>query len=958
MKKLWLVKDIKGRVLGPYSEEEIISYIQQKRFTGEEHYCSYPSGRWNPLSVHAGFYEQILKSLSETPESHSLDTTKSNSFTEDKTPLEATVILPKPKQKKKKKKKQVKIKVSPWGDSEEEDEDEFIDMEDEQQQLFQTLKKALVLPLFIGGALALAFFTFFYSKPQEGMKQVRLLGIQKKRPPWSQAELDKKFKQILFYYTKDEISFYLKTQAQAVQILEADPHNLQAYVRLCLSYLELWPFAHQDTQDKKVLLKTLDEVNKRDKGGVYAGICNSINAFVKNEHEQALMIIDSSIHVLPSKSPIFFYYVKAKILKELNRKDEARNYLQTLHNVFPQWIAPYILDAQMHYDSGQYSLAMRKYQQALSVYPAHHEAGLMLGVLEYRHLKNIPKSQNRLTRILTQLSEIVSPSVLLESYKVLMDISIKQQDEKQALAYAKKAYALDSSDNELAVKITQWGGRSHLKPTTDSGRQLIYQGDLLVSRGDCQKAQEHYKKAYSLKPQKNALAATKMARCLWKQGFTSQAIQWLKKSISADPKLVESYFLLVDYLSSLYDFEGAQKILESVHRRNPSKYELYKNYALLAFRKKQYKVAVTYAEQSLKFYISDVEVYVLLSKAYRTLGEYNKAYVNAQKAIQEDINSTPAQIAYALALGSGYGFHRGEQYLQKMQKTFPSALDYPQALGEYYFEEGKHKQAIETFQSLLQQNSEFQKAHLYMGRAYQALAAENESKEFYEQAIKGLLKASLLDTSNPEPLFYLGQLYLEINYYKDAIKYFGKVLRINPNYPLIHYYMGRSYFLQGDSDDLDKALKEARVEIEKNPNLSLAYALAGDVYKRKAISPSSGDGRESVGYIQRSNYELCTKEYQKAIKLQPHLEYYIQLIICYRGSGDFDSAIQIANQVKNDEGTSGYPEIYYQLGQIYEIKKDYELAKKNYKEYFTLNPRAPNRQRIEKRLEGYNAKTK
>ena len=59
MDKLWLVKDKKGRIFGPYTEQEVCFHIDQGEFTGEELFSSYPTGRWEPLSTHPVFYEKI-----------------------------------------------------------------------------------------------------------------------------------------------------------------------------------------------------------------------------------------------------------------------------------------------------------------------------------------------------------------------------------------------------------------------------------------------------------------------------------------------------------------------------------------------------------------------------------------------------------------------------------------------------------------------------------------------------------------------------------------------------------------------------------------------------------------------------------------------------------------------------------------------------------------------------------
>ena len=80
---------------------------------------------------------------------------------------------------------------------------------------------------------------------------------------------------------------------------------------------------------------------------------------------------------------------------------------------------------------------------------------------------------------------------------------------------------------------------------------------------------------------------------------------------------------------------------------------------------------------------------------------------------------------------------------------------------------------------------------------------------------------------------------------------------------------------------------------------------------------------------------------------------HVKLIGCYRGSGDLDAAIQIADQVIASPAANMQPEIYRQLGAIYEAKSDYGSAKDYYKIYFSLMPNAEDRAEIERRIKSY-----
>ena len=965
MDKLWLVKNKKGRIYGPYSEQEICFYIEEGEFKGEELFSPYPAGKWKPLSAHPVFYEKVLEQYNKNTRSHKKSKkpeTHSNLHNNTKDPddyLEPTrIVAPRDETREEtplKDKSKVKIKLSKDFKEDvfyEERGEDIIDMQDSHKSLSLKLKSSLKLPL-LALVAVLLLFAFVFLKPEDGQKTektIRLLPLNGRQLN-TLTDKDKAviLKQGLAFYHTGTLSNYLKAQNRFVRVLQGSPKssNQEAYLYLCLVYLELWPFSHQDNKDKEALKKVLHLTSKEDKGGIYSGLCQGVDSLINKKPSQTLLIVQSSLHILKNQNQVFFYYLKAKALQQLNKISEAENYLQTIFKLRPQWVEPYMLSAQMFYQNQQYDLAGKLYQKVLSLYPKHISANLSLGILEYKYFKKINNSEKRLRPLLANLKDLIEPDILLEAYIVLANIYLQQNNKKAVLQYSNKAYALDPEHPDVVLLKSKLGDKANFKNIQVKARGLIYKGDMLVSQGDCARAKNYFEKAYKVGESLNALAAYKTAKCYWQSGASGQAIRWLKRSISADSKMQSAYFLLSDYLSTLYDFDSAREVLNAVKKNNPSSYDLFKAYALLSLRQNQYQATVAYAERALKFYSFDIDLYVLLSKAYLALGKSNKSFFYAEKAVKENVNSVPAQISYALALGLAYGSHKAENYLKKMIGHFPLIEDYPQALGEYYFNKGMYDQALEIFLNLIAKNPKFKPSYVYLGRIYSHLALKSgsSSQEKYQQALKYLLEASLLDISDPEPVFYIGQTHFEHKQYQLAENEFEKILRINSNYPLIHYYIGLVNFYQQGKDNLDKALKVAKVQMAKSPNHYLPYKLAGDIYRLKAQGVFE-DPQEK-----RTISELCAKEYQKALKyIKNNIEISIGLIGCYKGAGNLDSALQLALQFVEEEGMSGYPELYKELGSIYEAKELYEQARAKYVDYFRLKPNAKERSAIESRI--------
>lgn len=947
MSKLWLVKDSKSRISGPYDEEEILQYIEDGKFNGEELIASYPSGQWKPLTVYAAFYNKFLNSLNNS------SSKEDDAYLSEEKPkkfIDPTVIIPqKPNLKDSKKPERKKIKIK-FQDSDKEatETEEMIEMEDFHEGFMNRLKQAIRLPILVLSALIGFFLLYEMSQDpsSDSEYRVRLLGPEKKAPPLSAEALQQKKRKAISYYFKGDLSNYIKSQSHLAQILESYPDFLEGYKYLCLIYLELWPFARQDTQDYNVLQSVMGKLGALDKGGAYSGLCNGIQEFLKSNYKKVTEIADSfsKAEGLDQMIP-YFYYLKAKALKKLKRANDTLFFTRGATLLQPQWTAPYFLSGEAYYEKAEFPPAIQSFQKTLSIFPEHKEAGLLLGITEYKYLKQTEKPKKRLSYFLSKGSGFVNTEILKEAYMTLAKISQQQRDKSEALKNAMKAYTFDPANEEINAFITRLGGK---KPGEEDikTRQLIYKGDLLADQGNCPKAQTFYKKAFEIDKGKNALAAVRMGQCFWKSGISGQAVQWLKKAISADPKRVETYFLLADYYSAIYAFEDAKDILSAAAKQAPNSYEVFKGYALVSFRQQDYKSVIYYGKQALSLYSADIDVDLILSKAYRALGRHNKEFKYAEKAVKTNVNSTEAQINFGWAKSSAYGFFRGELHFTHLIRKFPLTVEYRQALGEYYFESERPDKAQNAFEILLSHEPDFKPAYIYLGRIHAHKGVIQQNEEELDRADKYFLKASLLDPSDPEPLFRLGLISMERKRYSDAETQFERVLGINSRYPLIHYYIGKVNFLEGGEENLERALKSSKTESKKNPNLSMAYILTGDIYKKKAKQAKNS-------FHRRTFYELCVKEYQKALRLrEKDVDLYVQLINCYRGAGELDSALQLANQVIETHGISGYPELYRQLGLIYELKGDIPNARTAYKHYFVLLPGAPDKARIEQRLNG------
>ena len=955
--KLWLLKHKNGRIQGPLSADEIIHLINNKTVYGEETIAVYPGGRWKPISIEPQFYEPLLEILSRFDETSAENTrytssssSQGPSFGVDQSVSSKTVVadigeIKNFNKKRRKKRKDSSIRLK--GKVKKKSKKTVVYYEQKEQPVLNVqleegggspVRRNKKWMLLIAVCIVCLFLFLMDGKDQKQKKEY----IELKSPRVNQVSLPLEqtellIKKGLVHYLYSTAHSYEKAQALLVQALEGNIKNTYTMAMLCLVYLELWPFTKQDSKSLKAVSTLIQRVSVLNKGGVRSGLCHSVNLLIKGKYEDAKTMVESSLDGLSgavqdrkSQNMIpFFYYLKALVLYYLSDYTTMMSYIDTIRKMLPNWIAPYMLLADVLIKQNKVSEALSTYMKVINLNPKHKEAKIKLSLIEYKYFNKVEKAENAL-KLALAYHEIVSNHTISDAYFGLAEISLKKGYTAEALQYARQAYSYNPANKASRNLVVQMGGVKKLKETRVRSSQLVYEGDQLMRKNKFRSAIGYYEEAFAVDDEKNALAAVKAAKAYWALSFSDQAIDWLKKAINTDSKMMNAYVLMTEYYAELYDFYNADKILQIAFRKVPRSYELYRGRAYLSLKKKDYNKAIQYAKRALGMYEADVESYVILSRAYGKVGNNNESLASATRGLEVDPNATKTQVAYARALGNVYGVDTGVNYFQKLVKNYPLVIEYRMELVKYLFEDERYSRAKKVLVKIIDIEPKYNEAYFYMGRI---LMFEGNMKGAYE----AFLKAAILNPSDPQPTFYIGQLRLKEKKLSIAKKQFEKVLALNSLYPKAHYYLGRISFLKGGNKGYEEAISQARLESRSNPRLVLPYLLAGESY-------------EKLG-----QFLNCAIEYQKAVELNPeNMSFYVKIARCYRKSGHLDLATKILKKASGEKSSSGIisgdPQLYKELGMIYEMRGAYQEASGSYCNYLNLMPRAPDRRDIENRM--------
>ncbi len=948
----WLIRNKSGEIEGPLTTVEVVRRIRSGIYYGEEYVSRYPEGRWHPISYDENFFNILLEALEQELFE------KPVSSKEERTQVTQRIENIKKEHEQKEEEEDdfdiTKVVEKPLGQAVFEDVDGktpvIIEMEKESSRMGRAVVDEKVAPktrssqhkprrrvrstrrdqrsrlqvvLFVSVLMVIGAVYLFLQPQAGGAKKIHLLEPNFSGP----ANGDKRLIQqgmarAIQAFRKDSYDNYLVAQDALVEVVQKS-RSPDAFGFLCMTYRELWPFSHQDSRDFRTLEKVLRQIQKINPKNPSANICLVVSHWVKGEYDDALRIMDSQL----SQSPglIFFNHMTGDIYAAREDYRSASYYfskVRELWNPPPVWSKSILQEARMYRKRGIHSTAIKLYRRLLTSNPQHAVARIELGIIEFDPFQNIAKAKDYIGGGIAS-QQYVPKMIESEAYLTLAKISILQGNNQQGLKYAQKAFSIDSSNDEAQKLIVNMGGIKALNAISIDNVNMVYLGEQYMKMNNHTAAQAEFRAAFEANP-KNGFAALRAGEALWKLGQSSEAIQWVKRSIDADPQFIRSYLILADFQSQRFDYINAIETLKGALRVNPRHHGIFRGFALIEFRRRNYAGAVRFAEKALDLYDTDIESLVILAKALNEQGESEEAFKYLQRALELDNSNDEVQITFAQILAALQGTDAGIDHLDSLISKY-GKLVYMRAIGELLTKEERNEEAIQYYYDALEKNPKDKKILMSLAKLYQGQKNFDEARDMF-------LDAAILDPTDAEPIFLIGQLYLDSGKYRKALVQFEKVIKVNPNYPFAHYYAGQAHLKLKNNDE---ALAMANQERLMNPDIPESYMLAGDAYFNK------------------KQYPLCTEEYQKVLsKGLTTADVYIKLARCYRLAGAFDSAFTMLDEAKAKE--SGNPNIYKELGALYHEKGSFIKAIKGYERYLQLRPNADDKKKIEALIKSAN----
>jgi len=422
--------------------------------------------------------------------------------------------------------------------------------------------------------------------------------------------------------------------------------------------------------------------------------------------------------------------------------------------------------------------------------------------------------------------------------------------------YPMLAHALDSQskyDELLALDINGFSPEAQADILATQGKALIAQNKL-------GKAEDKIDQALSLQAD-SASALTEQARLITAKGAPSaQARDLLTKLLKTHKKYAPAWSLLgqierrdqkreqseaalskaIEFRTNntgdllqrallrieLENYQGAQADINLLKKKIPNYYELQYAQGLIHFNKKQYPLAQTAFEASLKANEQFLPTLFFLGATYYNLEQLEQANTFISRFVSANPNYTPGRKLFAQIQLQYGNFAEVEKLMLPVIRSNPEDVVAMNLLAVAYIKQNQAAKGVLLLERIVSLQPDSAKAHLTLGSG---LLAKGDKQKGLEQ-IKMALK---LDANTPKADETLIRYYLSNKNFKKAFKAAEAFQKKKPTAAQPYNLLGFVHLAKGET----KAAKNAFVKAQEkmpyniiaNNNLA-ALAIADENY--------------------------------------------------------------------------------------------------------------------------------
>lgn len=591
---------------------------------------------------------------------------------------------------------------------------------------------------------------------------------------------------------------------------------------------------------------------------------------------------------------------------------------------------------------GYYDEADRILEGAIDRNPSDIRAR-SLRVISLAKQNKLDPAQDDLTYLFGKYPDNFSANIVVKT-------TVKSKSKKKKNAKVKSAPRVDYTSVLASISNLHYAqGIVDYQRTTSSN--MVYRGNSQKLLND---ALGEFLKAISL-DKNNARAYNAAGVISIRLGKDKDAIDYFNKAITVD----KTYSLAIDNLGTI-DFsngkldDAEKKFKESLKYNTQNTTAMY-HLAQIAIQKQDYATALKYLNDALYINSDSPAIYNLMGKAY--LAQGNEAA--AINAFRQSVVAKPEFTLSYLDLANIYARRGDCEFAIEQLKTAisidPDYYDAKMKLADLSLESGKYKQAIDVYSELVGVDgyNDFALkglANAYYGQAQicSSKASIGSSKELYK-ALDYINKA--LSATPYDLELHLAKLKLSklTNQPEQSKIELNKIVQSTSTGLTSSIVKGEAYITMNDYQNAQKAFDSA-IPFSTNPDedtylseillYNKQYDSANKVLQKiLKYDPNNQEALNNIDYIQK-----CKK----------YADNYFNSAKYFMKNGNQASAIEYFNRTLNVTPNNAQAHLY--MAQIYEKKKDYDNALKNYKAFLNIQPNSPDTKTVKRKIKQFESK--
>ncbi|MBV1881380.1 MAG: tetratricopeptide repeat protein [Pseudomonadales bacterium] len=434
------------------------------------------------------------------------------------------------------------------------------------------------------------------------------------------------------------------------------------------------------------------------------------------------------------------------------KTDDALRYSETLSNSAQGKLQSSFKDAVSAFQTGDFSIAEKVFQEILEQAPAHGVTGTALGIISYSQ-GDFAEAESYLTQVLAGGDKVPD-----QAYKLLAVTRLKLDLAEECLDIISNGLKALGEDPDL-YSIQ---GLAHLK------------------LGNLDESRKSLNKALTIKPG-HLPAQITMANLHITEKNYDDALQIYNKTLEKNPNSMVALKGVMDATTAQGKPENGIKILKKLKKKHPESINPTLILSASHLKNREYDDAIQYAQQASKLKPDNQKINHLLATTYYLKStsliaekDVPGALKFVRKAHKKSPNSIPILLANIKLEMQSNNKALGEKIAQKFIQNNPENHQGFEILGDIQIRQSRFIEAVENLEKAwaISQN------HLLGMKLFRAKNALRQD----DDSLKHLQQWATNSDDDPERQFTLAMAYQESQQPAKAIEQYEAVLQRKPDH--------------------------------------------------------------------------------------------------------------------------------------------------------------------------------